>query len=115
MSNLDEIIFKGKTFSGLLSEIYDNQTDKKAQIAGLINQLKPLINEIGDATLLVPLIKEYMDLGIKNDDQLIKMANIVQRALNSSSGGEEDFGLSEAEKSELLGEMKKLNPGPDDI
>ncbi len=80
MSNLDSNIFGKKKFSDLLKEIYDNQKKKEAQITALIGELKPLINDIGDATLIVPLIKEYMELGIKNDEQLIKMVNIAQRA-----------------------------------
>jgi len=67
MSNLDANIFGKKKFSDLLKEIYDNQKLKAQQISALINELKPLINDIGDATLIVPLIKEYMDLGLKND------------------------------------------------
>ena len=82
MGSLDNIVFKKKKFSDILSEIYDNQKKKESQISGLISELKPLINDIGDATLIVPLIKEYMEIGVRNDEQLIKMATIVQRALN---------------------------------
>ena len=108
MGNLDNIIFKKKKFSDILSEIYDNQKKKEAQITGLISELKPLINDIGDATLIVPLIKEYMEIGVRNDEQLIKMATIVQRALNNSSG-EDALGITEEEKQELLEELDKLN------
>jgi hypothetical protein len=76
----------------------------------LIGELKPLINDIGDATLIVPLIKEYMELGIKNDEQLVKMATIVQRALASNKSEEESFGMTDDEKIQLLAEVKKFNP-----
>ena len=81
MGQLDSIVFGNKKFSDILNEIYDNQTQKKKQISALISELKPLVNEIGDATLIVPLIKEYLEISVKNDEQLIKMATIVQRAL----------------------------------
>ena len=55
MSNLEQKVFGKKKFSDLLSEIYDNQKKKETQISALINELKPLINDIGDATLIVPL------------------------------------------------------------
>jgi hypothetical protein len=110
MSNLESNIFGKKKFSDLLKEIYDNQKKKEAQITALIGELKPLINDIGDATLIVPLIKEYMELGIKNDEQLVKMATIVQRALASGKSEEEGFGMSEEEKAQLLSEVKKFNP-----
>ena len=108
MGSLDNIVFKKKKFSDILSEIYDNQKKKETQITGLISELKPLINDIGDATLIVPLIKEYMEIGVRNDEQLIKMATIVQRALNNSSG-EDALGITEEEKQELLEELDKLN------
>ena len=108
MGALDNIIFKDKKFSDILSEIYDNQKKKEAQITGLISELKPLVQEIGDATLIVPLIKEYMEIGVKNDEALIKMATIVQRALQNvdDDGG---IGISDEEKEALLAEMEKLN------
>jgi hypothetical protein len=108
MGSLDNIVFKKKKFSDILSEIYDNQKRKETQITGLISELKPLINDIGDATLIVPLIKEYMEIGVRNDEQLIKMATIVQRALNNSNTGDE-LGITEKEKAELLEELDKLN------
>lgn len=115
MSNLNKKIFGKKKFSDILSEIYDNQVEKGVQISALIQELKPLIQDIGDATLIVPLIKEYMDLGIKNDEQLIKMSTIIQRALNNSSGGEDSgFGLSEAEKSQLFQEIENYKVKKDD-
>jgi hypothetical protein len=109
MGALDSVVFGKKKFSDILGEIYDNQKRKEKQISGLIAELKPLINDIGDATLIVPLIKEYMEIGVKNDEQLIKMSTIIQRTLNSS-GGEESLGITEEEKQQLLTELEKLNP-----
>ena len=110
MGNLESNIFGKKKFSDILKEIYDNQKKKETQISALINELKPLINDIGDATLVVPLIKEYMELGIKNDEQLIKMSTIIQRALSSNKSEEEGFGMTEDEKKQLLSEIEKFNP-----
>jgi len=78
----------------------------------LISELKPLVQEIGDATLIVPLIKEYMEIGVKNDEALIKMATIVQRALQNvtEDGG---LGISDEEKEQLLAEMEKLQNNKD--
>ena len=108
MGSLDNIVFKKKKFSDILSEIYDNQKKKEKQISGLISELKPLIEDIGDATLIVPLIKDYMEIGVKNDEQLIKMATIIQRALNNSTG-DDPMGITEEEKQQLMEELDKLN------
>jgi len=110
MSALDKLIFGQKKFSDILKEIYNNQKKKETQISSLISELKPLINDIGDATLLVPLIKEYLDVGVKNDEQLIKMANIIQKAIQSSSSSEggNDYNMSEEEKQKLLDEIENI-------
>lgn len=108
MGSLDDLVFKGKKFSDLLNEIYDNQKKRDKQISGLISELKPLIADIGDATLIVPLIKDYLELGVKNDEQLIKMATIIQRVINSKTG-DDSLGITEEEKQQLLEEMEKLN------
>ena len=108
MGSLDSVVFGKKKFSNILEEIYNNQKKKEKQISVLISELKPLINDIGDATLIVPLIKEYMDIGVRNDEQLIKMATIVQRALNNSSSGEA-LGITDEEKQQLMEELDKLN------
>tara|TARA_Y100000401_G_scaffold74076_1_gene60046 strand:- start:689 stop:1042 length:354 start_codon:yes stop_codon:yes gene_type:complete len=108
MSKLDNLIFGKKKFSDILSEIYDNQKKKEKQITGLISELKPLVSDIGDATLIVPLIKDYMEIGVRNDEQLIKMATIVQRALNNSGDGD-SLGITEEEKQQLMEELDKLN------
>jgi hypothetical protein len=107
MGQLDSIIFGKKKFSDILEEIYNNQKKREEQVTALISELKPLVQEIGDATLIVPLIKEYMEIGVKNDEQLVKMATIIQRAIQNvdEDGG---FGISDEEKQQLLEEMDKL-------
>ena len=108
MSEFDKIVFKKKKFSDILSEIYDNQKQKQQQISILISELKPLIQDIGDATLIVPLIKEYLDLGIKNDEQLIKVATIIQRMVKSNENNNTGELISEEEKAQLMKEINKL-------
>ena len=109
MNQFDKVIFKNKTFGNVLEEIYNNQQKKDKQVTALINELKPMIEEIGDATLLVPLIKEYMEIGVKNDDLLIKMAALAQRAMNSEST-DAGLGISDEEKQQLLDEISKFKP-----
>jgi len=109
MGKLESKVFGDKKFSDILSEIYDNQKKKEKQIHGLISELKPLISDIGDATLIVPLIKDYMEIGVKNDEQLIKMATIVQRILNNTENEDGGLGISEAEKAQLMEELENLS------
>ena len=110
MSQFDNIIFKNKKFSDVLEEIYNNQKKKDQQVTALISELKPLISDIGDATLVVPLIKEYMEISVKNDDILIKMAALAQRAMATvTSDG--SLTISDEEKEQLLSTMNELKGG----
>ena len=101
MDSLNQILFDDKSFSDLLKEIHGNQKKKAKQLAQLIAELRPLVQSLGDATVVVPLIKEYMEISVKNDDQLIKMAAIVQR-LSTGAAQNGDGGLLTAEEMDQL-------------
>ena len=101
MDPLNQIIFDDKSFSDILKEIHKNQSKKAKQLASLIAELRPLITNLGDATVVVPLIKEYMDISVKNDEQLIKMAAIVQRLSTGTSNSGDGGTLTEAEMEQL--------------
>ena len=101
MDPLNQILFDDKSFSDLLKEIHGNQKKKAKQLASLIAELRPLVQSLGDAPVIVPLIKEYMEISVKNDDQLIKMAAIVQR-LSTGAANSGDGGLLSAEEMDQL-------------
>ena len=101
MDPLNQILFDDKSFSDLLKEIHGNQKKKAKQLAQLIAELRPLVQSLGDATVVVPLIKEYMEISVKNDDQLIKMAAIVQRLSTGNANNGEGGTLTEAEMEQL--------------
>ena len=118
MDPLNQILFDDKSFSDLLKEIYGNQKKKAKQLAQLIAELRPLVQSLGDATVVVPLIKEYMEISVKNDDALLKMAAIVQRLstgnINSGDGGlltEEEM----AQLQEITEEIAKTVEEPKQI
>ena len=96
-------LFKGTSFSDLMKDIYHNSKKKDRQINTLIQELQPLIKNIGDATVIVPLIKEYLDVSVKNDEHLVKLAAVVQRLVGSAkSDSGDEFGMSDEEKQRLL-------------
>ena len=106
----DSPLFKDKTFSDVLADIYDNTKKKEKQITELINQLKPMIRNMTDASMMVPLVKEYLEVSVKNDDNLVKLTAIVQRLLVSSTknSSTDDGMLSEAEKQQLMDAAQDL-------
>jgi hypothetical protein len=107
--NGEQEVFKGKNFSDLLSDIYTNAKKKELQINSLIKDLQPMIRNIGDATVIVPLIAEYMDISVKNDDHLIKMAAIVQRAMaRTATDTANGVLLTDEEKRQLLDTVNQM-------
>ena len=102
MDNTEEL-FKGVTFSDLMSDVYHNSKRTSRQINQLIAQLQPLIRSSSDATIIVPLIKEYLDVAVKNDDHLVKLTAIVQRYISTKQTivGSDSL-LSDEEKKQLL-------------
>ena len=101
-------LFQGTNFSDLMRDIYHNSKKKSRQIDGLIKELQPLIKNSGDASVLVPMIKDYLEVSVKNDDALVKLAAVVQRLVSATSKDSEDneFGLSDDERRRLLEEAE---------
>jgi hypothetical protein len=113
----DTELFKGKSFSDIMSEVYYNSKKKDRQLKLLIAQLEPLVKNLSDATVIVPLIKEYMEVSIKNDEQIVKLAAIIQRMLKDVNSSEDGggFGLSEEEKKQLLENAKMIDEKLDSL
>ena len=101
MDPLNQILFDNVSFSDLLKDIHGNQKKKAKQLASLIAELRPLVQSLGDATVVVPLIKEYMEISVKNDDALIKMAAIVQRLSTGTASSGDGGLLTEDEMAQL--------------
>ena len=89
--------------------MYGASKKKESQINLLISELKPFVKNIGDATIIVPLIKDYLEVSVKNDDQLAKLLAVVQRLIGNNAQGENDFGISEEEKKQLLEELDAID------
>ena len=107
----DSILFDDKSFSDLLRDVYNNTKKKETQINGLIDQLKTLVRNVTDASMMVPLIKEYLEISVKNDDNLVRLTAIIQRLLVTGSkdnkeGGE--LGLTDQERAQLLSEAQEI-------
>jgi hypothetical protein len=105
---IDYEIFDGKSLSSLFKDIYDNTTFNRKQLEVLTKELVQFIKDGDTAVQIVPMIKEYLEINVKNDDQLVKMAGIVQRLISAEGkvGSEDEYGLSEEEKTQLLSGME---------
>jgi len=106
MSNKNEI-FEGKTFQDLTKDIYENTTKRKTQIDLLISEIHGFITTIDDVVLVAPIIKEYMDTAVRNDEHLVKLAGVLQRIISKSQGeSDESMLLSDEEKADLMGTLQ---------
>ena len=100
-------IFGDKNFSDLSQEIYENSKLKKTQIDLLVQEVHGYIQGIEDIAIVGPILKELMDVGVKNDDNLLKLATVIQRIMNKQADAVEDTSLlSESEKEELMASLE---------
>ena len=104
MNDNDYTIFEGKTFQDLTKDIYENSQNKKLQLDLLIQELHGFITSIDDAVVIMPVIKEIVDVAVKNDEHLVKLASVLQRIITKSinSSDEDSSTLSDDEKEELI-------------
>ena len=100
-------IFDGKTFQDLTKDIYENTTKRKVQIDLLISEIHGFITTIDDVVMVAPIIKEYMDTAVRNDEHLVKLAGVLQRIISKSQGeSDESMLLSDEEKADLMGTLQ---------
>jgi predicted ATP-grasp superfamily ATP-dependent carboligase len=97
-------LFKGKTLSGLFEDIYNNSSRNKKQLEVLVKEVVGFIKDGDTAIELIPMIKEYLEINVKNDELLVKLAGVVQRILATEGkvGSESEFGLTEEEKNQIM-------------
>lgn len=103
-------IYKGKSFASLCKDIVINSEQKKDQLDILITDLKDMIKTVNDAVTIVPLLKEYFDVSVRNDEQLIKLAAIIQRLMAGKVGPDGEGGgsmLSDDEKKQLMSAIEE--------
>ena len=101
----DYEIFEGKTLSDVFKDIYDNSKTNKTQLEVLMKEVVGFIKDGDTAVQIIPMLKEYLEINVKNDEQLVKLATIVQRitaAEKRVSDSGDEFGLSESEKQQLM-------------
>ncbi len=110
---IDFEVFDGKSLSDLFKDIYDNTQTNKKQLEVLMQEVVGFIKDGDTAVQIIPMLKEYLEINVKNDDQLVKMAAVVQRIISSEQRGGvgEEFGLSDSEKEQLMGALEDAATG----
>ena len=110
---IDFEVFDGKSLSDLFKDIYNNTQTNKKQLEVLMQEVVGFIKDGDTAVQIIPMLKEYLEINVKNDDQLVKMAAVVQRIISAEQrgGAGEEFGLSDKEKEQLMGALEDAATG----
>ena len=110
---IDFEVFEGKTLSDVFKDIYDNSKRNKEQLEVLMKEVVGFIKDGDTAVQIIPMLKEYLEINVKNDEQLVKLATVVQRIATSHVKGDsdEEFGLSDKEKEQLLKDIEVVAKG----
>jgi hypothetical protein len=110
MANFDDVTLFGNTsLSDIFKQIHRNNKDTDKQINELIDALKPLASSnAGSAVMLMPTVKDLIDVNVKNNEQLIKMAGIAQRASTANSNNNQDLLFDPSEIQQLLEEQRAV-------
>ena len=105
---IDFEVFEGKTLSDVFKDIYDNSNKNKTQLEVLMKEVVGFIKDGDTAVQIIPMLKEYLEINLKNDEQLVKLATIVQRMATAGNKGDDDdnFMLSDREKEQLMSNIQ---------
>jgi len=109
MANFDDVtVFDGMSLSDLFKKIHKNNKDIDKQIGEFIDTMKPMAtSNAGSAVMLMPTVKDLIDVNVKNNEQLIKMAAIAQRAATVNANAGQDL-INMDEITALLEEQKSI-------
>jgi hypothetical protein len=109
MANFDDVtVFDGMSLSDLFKKIHKNNKDIDKQIGEFIDTMKPMAtSNAGSAVMLMPTVKDLIDVNVKNNEQLIKMAAIAQRASSINANAGQDL-INMDEINALLEEQKAI-------
>ena len=76
--------------------------------------MSELISSPGDAIIIVPLLKGFFDSSLKNDEVLMKILQLFQKAAEKAQSTENETGLlSEKDIAQLFSEVNSIIPKDD--
>lgn len=100
---MEQPVFDNKTLADVFKDIYKNTESKREQINTFILKLTQLIKTPEDASVIAPVIKDFMEVNVKNDEHIVRVAQIAQRAMSIGAKATSSTDLlTEEEKQQLL-------------
>jgi hypothetical protein len=84
----------------LFKDIKTRTDEKQTQINDVLAGLIQYLSDKNDAMVFLPRIKELLEVGVHNNEQLVKLAGVAQKLITIKNGPTEL--LSEEDKEALL-------------
>jgi hypothetical protein len=105
--DLNQAVFSGKNLEDLVKEVYDNHKNQDQLLKTEITRLASMISNPGDAVVIIPMLKGLMDSSLKNDETILKLVTVFQKAADSAKKDDsEDLGiLTEKDVEQLFQEI----------
>ena len=104
---MEYVVFDDKTLSDVFKDIYKNTDSKREQINMFITKLVRQIRTPEDAAVISPIIKDFMEVNVRNDEHIVRIAQIAQRAIAIGTKATSSTELlTEEEKQQLLSNIK---------
>lgn len=103
---MDSVVFEGKTLADMFSDVYKNTNSKREQINQFVSSMVKLIRTPEDATVIGPIIKDFLEVNVKNDEHIVRLVQIAQRIVSVGTKDSSDSMLSDFEKEQLLKNIK---------
>jgi len=75
---IDYEIFDGKSLSSLFKDIYNNTQHNRKQLDVLTRELVQFIKDGDTAVQMVPMIKEYLEINVKEEQVLIEQIKFIK-------------------------------------
>lgn len=92
--DLNKEVFEGKTIADIVKEAYQKHQEQDTLIKDEISRLSEMISSPGEALAIAPMIKPLIDSGLKNDEVLLKILGLFQKAHIAEARGQEEGILS---------------------
>jgi len=105
-------VYEGKTLSELLEQIVKNCEEEKVRAINMYDQIKGECTSAEQMMLIGPVAANYLEIASKQTDNLIKLANTIQKIDAADKANTDPTGLTEIERSELLDHLEKTSADP---
>jgi len=106
--DLSQVVFEGKKLEDLVKEVYDNHKKQDKKLKSELTRLSEMITNPGDAIVIVPMLKGFFDSSLKNDETLMKLVQIFQKAADSKKDESDNGMLTEQDMAKLFEEVHTL-------